>query len=858
MAKVLISAYSCAPGEGSEPGIGWNQVLQAARWHKVWVITRSNNRAQIDRAIAIGPLPNVHWVYFDLPAWALAFKKGPPTMRIYYHCWQFGAYLEVRKLHKSVGFDLLHHVTWVNYWMAIFLALLPVPFVWGPVGGGECTPHELRRSLTMRGRISELTRDFWRRIGEMSPIVRLTARRSILALATTEQTAERLRAIGCRNTSVLPAVGLPAEEFERLASIPPPQGDKFRVVSLGRLLYWKGIDLGLLAFARFHQTYPNSEYSIMGNGPERLRLERLAVSLGIRDRVVFHGVLPRDEVFRKWGEGHVLLFPSLHDSGGFVSLEAMAAGRPVVCLDIGGPGLQVNSETGFKIRPSHKEQVVEDLAEALGVLANDRDQCAEMGSAGRERVRKHFNWSEKGNLIHDRVQMAFSTRTTDLTGALIRHELSSKVLTEFGEREPLKVLMSAYACEPTKGSEPSVGWNQVREVSRSHEVWVITRSNNQRPIEAALRLNPMPPVHWVYFDLPRWVSIWKRGPTTMRLYYHLWQFGAYLKARKLHKAVGFDLAHHVTWVNYWMVIFLALLPIPFIWGPVGGGESTPRKLRRALSLRGRVYEQLRDAARKLGEVNPIVRLTARRAVIALAATEQTGRRLKALGCKNVALFSQVALPQDELCQLLKLPPPRSHDGPFRVLSLGRLLHLKGCDFALRAFARFHSVFPDSEYWIVGDGPEGPRLRKMVKALGLENSVKFWGTVPRATVFEILGKCDTLLFPCLHDSGGWACVEAMAAGRPVICLDLGGPALQVTSNTGIKIPAIHPEQVVTDLSAALSELALDTPRLLSLGQRSRERVVKEFSWEQKGKELSSIYFDIATPGNLARVTVASKN
>jgi glycosyltransferase involved in cell wall biosynthesis len=858
MAKVLISAYSCCPGEGSEPGIGWNQVLQAARRDEVWVITRSNNRAQIDRAIAISPLPNVHWVYFDLPSWVLAFKKGPPTMRIYYLCWQFGAYLEIRKLHQRVGFDLLHHVTWGNYWMVVFLPLLPVPFVWGPVGGGESAPRDLRRSLTVRNRISETLRDCARKIGEINPIVRLTARRSILALATTEETAQRLRAIGCRNTSVLLAVGLPAEELERLAAIPAPQGDKFRVVSLGRLLYWKGIDLGLFAFARFHQTYPNSEYSIMGDGPERVRLERLAVSLGIRDKVVFHGVLPRDEVFRKWEEGHVLLFPSLHDSGGFVSLEAMAAGRPVVCLDTGGPGLQVNSDTGIKIRPAHREQVVEGLAEALGVLANDRDQCTEMGYAGRERAREHFNWDKKGNLIHGRVQVALGTRTTNGGKALIRHELSGKVLTKFGEQKPGKVLVSAYACEPTKGSEPSVGWNQVREVSRSHQVWVITRSNNQRPIEAALKLNPMPAVHWVYFDFPCWVSIWKRGPATMRIYYHLWQFGAYLKARKLHKAVGFDLAHHVTWVNYWMMIFLALLPVPFIWGPVGGGESTPRKLRRALSLRGRIYEGLRDAGRKLGEINPIVRLTARRAVIALAATEETGQRLKALGCKNVVVFSQVALPQDELGQLLKLPPPRSHQGPFRVLGLGRLLHLKGFDFAMKAFARFHSGFPDSEYWIVGDGPEGRRLRKMAKWLGLENSVKFWGTLPRAKVFEILGKCDTLLFPCLHDSGGWACAEAMAAGRPVICLDLGGPALQVTSNTGIKIPAIHPEQVVTDLSAALSELALDTPRLLSLGQRSRERVVKEFSWEQKGKELSSIYFDIATPGNLARVTVASKN
>jgi hypothetical protein len=68
----------------------------------------------------------------------------------------------------------------------------------------------------------------------------------------------------------------------------------------------------------------------------------------------------------------------------------------------------------------------------------------------------------------------------------------------------LRVLVSAYACEPEKGSEPAVGWNMVGQIARFHEVWVITRANNQEPIEKALATKPLPNVHWVYFDLPRW------------------------------------------------------------------------------------------------------------------------------------------------------------------------------------------------------------------------------------------------------------------------------------------------------------------------------------------------------------------
>jgi glycosyltransferase involved in cell wall biosynthesis len=363
------------------------------------VITRSNNRQDIDAFLALESLPNVHWIYFDLPRWASFWKRGVRGLRTYYHCWQLGAYLKARRLHRNIRFDLAHHVTFGSYWMPIFLPLLPVPFVWGPVGGGESAPRVLRKALSVRGRIYESARDLGRKLCEMNPMVRLTARRSALALATTAETEQRLRALGCKNTSVLPAVGLPAAELQKLAAIPIPNGDTFRVVSLGRLLYWKGFDLGLRAFARFHSSCPNSEYWILGDGPERERLERLAKSLDIGDNVFFCGAISREEVLEKWADGHVLLFPSLHDSGGWVSLEAMAAGRPVICLDLGGPALQVTADTGIKIKPENPEQVVEDLARALTTLVTDRKRCVRMGEAGRRRVHEYFNWDKRGPLM---------------------------------------------------------------------------------------------------------------------------------------------------------------------------------------------------------------------------------------------------------------------------------------------------------------------------------------------------------------------------------------------------------------------------------------------------------------------------
>jgi glycosyltransferase involved in cell wall biosynthesis len=386
-----------------------------------------------------------------------------------------------------------------------------------------------------------------------------------------------------------------------------------------------------------------------------------------------------------------------------------------------------------------------------------------------------------------------------------------------------------------------VGWNWVRQIARFHEVWVITRANNRAPIEKSLAKEPLPNVHWVYFDLPRWARFWKRGERGLHAYYYLWQMGAYPIVKSLHRRVGFSVVHHVTFVNYWMPSILALLPVPFLWGPVGGGESAPRSFWRSFSLRGKVYELLRHLVRSLAQFDPFVRLVAQRSAVGLATTPQTEKRLRALGCRQVFVFSEAGVPRRDIEELGALPMREGN--PVRFLSLGRLLHWKGFELSLRAFARFSRRCPTSEYWIVGDGPERGRLEKLAQVLGLTGKVRFWRTIPRPEVLEKLAECDVLVHPSLHDSGGWVCLEAMAAGRPVVCLDLGGPALQVTEDTGIKVPATSLEQVVSDLAAAMARLERDPGLRTRLGMAGRQRVQEHFDWAGKGDWLSELYSQI---------------
>lgn len=394
--KILLSAYACDPEKGSEPGVGWNVASVLAPSHDVWILTRAENRAHIESALARKPMPSLHFVYYDLPSWSRLWKRGPRGVA-YYYLWQLGVLPIARDLHRTVGFDILHHVTLGKYWAPSLLAVLSAPFVWGPVGGGESTPALFRPTFGLGGRLYEALRATGRWLGEHDPLIRLTARRSAVALAKTEDTGDRLRRLGAINVRVFSESGLLAREVEHLNQYPPPIGGPVKFISVSRLLGWKGVHLGLQAFARAN--IDGAEYWVVGDGPERKHLETLARALSMAGRVRFYGFLPHEAMWRMLGEAHVLVHPSLHDSGGDICLEAMAAGRPVICLDLGGPRSQVTAETGIKVPARDPEQATRDLAAAMRYLAYHPERRKAMGEAGRRKM-EAFRWESKAEFLN--------------------------------------------------------------------------------------------------------------------------------------------------------------------------------------------------------------------------------------------------------------------------------------------------------------------------------------------------------------------------------------------------------------------------------------------------------------------------
>jgi glycosyltransferase involved in cell wall biosynthesis len=407
--KVLLSAYSCRPGMGSEPGVGWNIARELAKHHKIWVLTRVDNRPMIEAELAKSPITGLNFIYFDLPG-AYWWKRNLQTVHLHYYIWQIKAYFVARQLHNEVDLDLIHHVTYVRYSSPSFLTLLPIPFIWGPVGGGESAPKAFWKDFSMQGKVYEILRKLAHQLGEWDPFTRLTAQQSFLLRATTEDTAKRLYSMGAMNVQIFSESGLSQDEIDRLAQCDMSNTTPVRFISMARLLHWKGLHLGLQAFAQA-ELPENTEYWLLGEGPERKRLQALAEKLRITEQIKFWGRLPRNETLDKLSQSHVLLHPSLHDSGGWVCLEAMAAGRPVICLDLGGPAIQVTEKTGFKIPAQTPEQAITEMAKVMTRLAQDPGLRMQLGQLGQNHVKQFYTWETKALMFAQTYQEIVSDST---------------------------------------------------------------------------------------------------------------------------------------------------------------------------------------------------------------------------------------------------------------------------------------------------------------------------------------------------------------------------------------------------------------------------------------------------------------
>ncbi|HEB57143.1 MAG TPA: glycosyltransferase family 1 protein, partial [Gammaproteobacteria bacterium] len=399
--RILLSAYACEPGSGSDKEVGWQWANNLSLLgHEVWVLTRSIHKQAIEEELKkLGSnAGNLHFIYIDADWFIKATKWMKGRIYLYYYLWQFNAKNIAAKLNKKIKFDLVHHVTWVSFRQPSFMGRLGIPFVFGPVAGGETAPWSLRAGYGIRQWVSDIVRDLVNYMARFDPLVRSTYKNASHIYVTSEHTLKCIPKKYRSKAQVKLAIGIDdidGGENNRIGGLYDAEsGRSFRILYVGRFVGWKGLHLGLKAFEVFLRHAPEATLTMVGRGPDERLFRKLASSLRLDGRIEWIPWVKRDELPRIYRSHDVFLYPSLHDSGALTVLEAMSNGLPVVCLNLGGPGAIVDNGSGIciDVEGKPKSAVVEELADAMRRLHDDLDFLARV-SAGAINRSKYFTWN---------------------------------------------------------------------------------------------------------------------------------------------------------------------------------------------------------------------------------------------------------------------------------------------------------------------------------------------------------------------------------------------------------------------------------------------------------------------------------
>jgi glycosyltransferase involved in cell wall biosynthesis len=399
--RILLLGPDCHPERVSIPRVTYYHAAALAHLHDVTLVARSVVEEDLRRgkapfrAIEVVRSPLLDRIF----AWSYRriFKQNSDTQALtafrypFSICFEWRAWRQLRRRIFAGEFDVVLRLMPMTPVLpspfAFFLRKGPIPFVIGPLNGGLPWPSGFSQLCNQREWISGL-----RNLYRFLPFARSTYRHAAAIIAASSQTYSELAAHREKLFFVPePGIGraVCADDSRR-----PESGDKLELMFVGGLVPRKACDLALRGAAPLLRS-DLARFTVVGDGPERNRLEQLTTSLGIEKAVSFCGWLNHSEVLSRLRSADVLLFPSLRDNGAGVVFEALATGAVPVVVDFGGPGDIVHPEVGYKVPLSNESDIVSQIYKILCDLECNRDLLSRLRQQGMYYARERLTWDAK-------------------------------------------------------------------------------------------------------------------------------------------------------------------------------------------------------------------------------------------------------------------------------------------------------------------------------------------------------------------------------------------------------------------------------------------------------------------------------
>ena len=417
----------------------------------------------------------------------------------------------------------------------------------------------------------------------------------------------------------------------------------------------------------------------------------------------------------------------------------------------------------------------------------------------------------------------------------------------------MKILLSAFACHPNRGSECAVGWNWLKELSKKNKVWVLFDSTAQKEDvkEAVSKLSYRDNIRLIPLDYS------KSDKKILRMLYssigkvhyisgwiflfgcNLWQLEAYKAAKDILKNEDIDLIHHVSYVSWANCGYLWKLNRPFFFGPISGAQKTPRAGYSFLTFRGKITEFARTLSFNiLWHLWSRPKKAIKKAEVVFAANKETELKVKHIR-KNAPVILFNELGTNKINKNLDIGLMKSKTETVNLLWVASLIPRKNFGLLLEAL----NMIPKGINWslrVIGDGPLSDYWKKRAGKYGLKNKINFLGNIDYSKMGEQYQLADMFVFPSLREATGTVLVEAMSHSLPVIALNLHGAKIVLDGNCAVLIPAKDKEQMVRDFSDAIIKLAKNPRLRKKMGEAGMKRAEKHFLWEKRGVMMNKIY------------------
>lgn len=331
----------------------------------------------------------VNWTETKLPGvrGRLAWELKPGYLSFYFKArrWISDA------LRREETFDLIHQINPLALRYPSPARGHGIPYLIGPLAGSLPTPAGFAEAAKEKLWFRKLRGLDGIRLRH-DPWLRGTYSEAAAVIGVAPYVEELLEPCAPRRFEIMAETGV--ETISPRPIEPPSPGQALRLLFVGRVIRTKGILEAVRAVTEAgDQT--SIRFDVIGSGDLLDTCRREAETLGVADRVTFHGRLPRDEVFEWYRRSHAFLFPSFREPSGNVVFEAMSQGLPVITSTLGGPGYVVDSSCGMKVEPTEPGEYATRLAAKIIELAGDPGRIATLSAGALDRMRELALWPGK-------------------------------------------------------------------------------------------------------------------------------------------------------------------------------------------------------------------------------------------------------------------------------------------------------------------------------------------------------------------------------------------------------------------------------------------------------------------------------